>query len=75
VLLLDNRYVAGSSTPISSLDAEGNSYQLRTLGAAQVRVLKNFPSETELHGRLAPHCAQFSYTELDYYWLVEYRLT
>jgi 2-polyprenyl-3-methyl-5-hydroxy-6-metoxy-1,4-benzoquinol methylase len=74
VLLLDNRYVAGSSTPISSLDAEGNSYQLRTLGGAQVRVLKNFPGETELRVRLAPHCAQFSYTELDYYWLVEYRL-
>jgi 2-polyprenyl-3-methyl-5-hydroxy-6-metoxy-1,4-benzoquinol methylase len=74
VVMLDNRYVPGSSTPISSLDAEGNSYQLRTLGAAQVRVLKNFPGEAQLHAKLSPHAADFSFTQLQYYWLVEYRL-
>lgn len=74
VLLLDNRYVPGSSTPVSSLDAEGNTYQLRTLGDAQVRVLKNFPGEAELRARLSPYAAELSYTELEFYWLVEYRL-
>ena len=74
VLMLDNRYVPGSSTPVSSLDAEGNSYQLRRLGDAEVRVLKNFPSEAELRAKLEPHAADFSLKELQYYWLVEYRL-
>lgn len=75
VLLLDNRYVPGSSTPLSSLDPEGNSYQLRRLGdGAEVRVLKNFPDEAELRSRLARYSADVSYKELEYYWLVEYRL-
>ena len=74
VLLLDNRYVAGSSTPVSSLDADGNSYQLRRLGdGSEVRVLKNFPDEAELRSRLAPYSAEVSYNELEYYWLVEYQ--
>ena len=29
VVLLDNRYVEGSSTPLSAQDADGNSYQAR----------------------------------------------
>jgi ubiquinone/menaquinone biosynthesis C-methylase UbiE len=75
VLFLDNLYVDGSSTPISSIDAEGNSYQLRRLGdGAQVTVLKNFPAEAELHAKLAPHAREFSFTAMQYYWLVEYRL-
>jgi ubiquinone/menaquinone biosynthesis C-methylase UbiE len=75
VLMLDNRYVAGSSTPISSIDAAGNSYQLRRLGdGAELRVLKNFPDEGELRLRLAPHAADFSFKGLQYYWLVEYQL-
>jgi demethylmenaquinone methyltransferase/2-methoxy-6-polyprenyl-1,4-benzoquinol methylase len=75
VVMLDNRYVPGSSTAIHSIDAEGNSYQLRRLGdGAEVRVLKNFPGEAELRARLSPHAAQFSYREFEYYWLVEYRL-
>jgi 2-polyprenyl-3-methyl-5-hydroxy-6-metoxy-1,4-benzoquinol methylase len=73
VVLLDNRYVEGSSTPITSLDGEGNSYQLRRLGdGSQVRVLKNFPSEELLRADLAP--SRVSYEALDYYWLAHYRL-
>ena len=73
VILLDNRYVEGSSTPIMDLDAEGNSYQLRRLGdGSQVRVLKNFPSEELLRADLAP--ARVCFQALDYYWLAHYRL-
>ena len=75
VVMFDNRYVPGSSTPIHSLDAEGNSYQLRRLGdGAEVRVLKNFPSEDEVRRRLSADAAQVSYREFEYYWLLEYRL-
>jgi 2-polyprenyl-3-methyl-5-hydroxy-6-metoxy-1,4-benzoquinol methylase len=70
VVLMDNRYVEGSSTPITEIDAHGNTYQLRLLGdGSGVRVLKNFPSEDELRAHLPGLC----YEPLEYYWLAEYR--
>jgi len=43
---MDNRYVDGSSTPISERDADGNTYQRRRLAdGSDNRVLKNFPTE------------------------------
>jgi len=75
VLLMDNRYVDGSSTPIAERDAEGNTYQRRTLSdGTDNRVLKNFPTETDLRASLAPHASTFAYEALEYYWLVEYTL-
>ena len=70
VVLMDNRYVEGASTPITEIDAHGNTYQLRRLGeGSQVRVLKNFPTEDELRSFLPGLC----YEALEYYWLAEYR--
>ena len=75
VILFDNLYIDGSSTPIAERDTEGNSYQLRPLAdGSQNRVLKNFPTESELRTALQPHAARFSYRALEYYWLVEYDL-
>jgi len=52
LVYVDNRYVEGSSTPVSRRDAEGNGYQLRTLDNGSTHeVLKNFPSEHELIAR------------------------
>ena len=70
VVLMDNAYVEGSSTPVAERDAEGNTYQLRGTS----RVLKNFPAENELRERLQPHARAFAYRALEYYWLVEYEL-
>ena len=66
VLLMDNRYVEGSSTPVAEVDADGDSYQQR----GSDRVLKNFPSEAELRLSLP----DVSYEALEYYWLAEYHL-
>jgi hypothetical protein len=75
VLFLDNRYVEGSSTPISELDAEGNRYQLRLLpDGTRVRVLKNFPSQRELRERVSPFTATLRFDLLEYYWIMEYQL-
>ena len=75
VVMLDNVYVEGSSTPMAGADREGNTYQMRRLhDGSRVRVLKNFTTEEELRERLAPHAARFSYRALRYYWVVEYRL-
>jgi len=73
VVLVDNLYVEGSNHPISERDAHGNTFQLRTLedGSAH-RVLKNFPTETELRSRIegVGHSARFS--QFEYYWAVQY---
>ena len=75
VIVFDNLYIDGSSTPIAERDAEGNTYQLRHLAdGTQNRVLKNFPSEEELHTVIRPHATRFSYRALEYYWLAEYEL-
>ncbi|MSQ54079.1 MAG: class I SAM-dependent methyltransferase [Betaproteobacteria bacterium] len=75
VLLLDNRFVEGSSTPVSGFDAEGNTFQMRRLAdGSAVRVLKNFPSAADLRDALAPHAATFEHLDLPYYWLASYTL-
>ncbi len=75
VVLFDNVYIDGSSTPIAERDVEGNTYQLRSLAdGTENRVLKNFPSEDDLRAALQPHASRFSYRRLEYYWLAEYEL-
>ena len=70
---MDNLFVEGASTPISEIDRDGNTYQLRRLGdGTQVRVLKNFPTEAELRSHLP---ATLNYEPLEYYWLAEYCVT
>ena len=71
VVLFDNRYVEGNSTPIAATDAAGNTYQDRRLADGSVsRIVKNFPTGVELRRWLGPNLA---YEELDYYWLAEYQ--
>jgi demethylmenaquinone methyltransferase/2-methoxy-6-polyprenyl-1,4-benzoquinol methylase len=75
VVLLDNNYVEGNSTPLAEVDAAGNTYQLRQLGdGSRIRVLKNFVTEEGLRTDLAPHAATFRFSALKYYWLAEYTL-
>jgi ubiquinone/menaquinone biosynthesis C-methylase UbiE len=75
VVMMDNLYIDGSSTPIAERDAEGNTYQLRRLAdGGENRVLKNFPSEDGLRAALHPHALRFTYRALEYYWLAEYEL-
>lgn len=73
VVLLDNRFVAGSSSTISEWDAEGNSYQTRGLADGSThRVLKNFPSRDELGAALAPWANDLRHHEWPHFWALEY---
>ncbi len=73
VVLLDNRYVAGSSTPISRTDASGNSYQQRCLADGSVfEVLKNFPDRAALERELGARGRALDIIELEYYWYAVY---
>jgi len=70
LVLADNRYVPGSSTPISRTSADGDSYQLRRLAdGREYEVIKNFPGREQLAADLAPAAADLTWTELDYFWL------
>ncbi|QIL73012.1 class I SAM-dependent methyltransferase [Diaphorobacter sp. HDW4B] len=75
VVLIDNRYVEGSSTPISDRDGDGNTYQTRLLkdGSAH-RVLKNFPTAQQLRDVAAPYASQIEVIEWPYFWALSYRL-
>lgn len=73
VVFLDNRFVHGSSTPLSEQDAEGNTYQARALDDGSVhRVLKNFPSEASLREAVAGIASNAQYHEWQYFWALEY---
>ncbi len=75
VLMLDNRYVEGSSTPVSRVDAAGNSYQTRTLDDGSVHeVLKNFPTPEQASAVLGPRAQGVQWTAHAYYWVLQYTL-
>lgn len=75
VVLLDNRYVEGSSTPISRRDAAGNTYQRRRLDdGSEHEVLKNFPTAPELAEVLEPASSGLAVAEFEYYWGASYKV-
>jgi 2-polyprenyl-3-methyl-5-hydroxy-6-metoxy-1,4-benzoquinol methylase len=74
LLMIDNMYVAGSSTPIWRRDGAGNTYQHRTLkDGSQHEVLKNFPDSTQLRASLATLCNNIDILILPHYWAVSAR--
>jgi len=73
VVLLDNRYVEGSSTRVAERDAEGNGYQLRRLDDGTThRVLKNFPDEAELRAMVSGVAAHVDVVTWPHYWALAY---
>ena len=75
VAFLDNRYVEGSSTPVSRRDAEGNGYQTRRLADGTTHeVLKNFPTAGQMEKRLGRHGGEVRFTNYQYYWVATYRI-
>ncbi len=76
VVLLDNRFVEGSSSAIAESDATGNTYQSRKLiDGSTHRVLKNFPSEAQLLALTGGGLGQAAaYASWPFFWAFEYRV-
>ena len=73
VMFIDNRYVEGSSTPISRVDQAGDSFQQRRLDDGSVHeVLKNFPSEEDLRRSVAGLASSAEVILTDYFWVLSY---
>jgi demethylmenaquinone methyltransferase/2-methoxy-6-polyprenyl-1,4-benzoquinol methylase len=72
LLFIDSKFVAGYRKPFSKTDAEGNTYQLRTLAdGSQYEITKNFLSKDEVVSALSPFCQSVEFVELDYLWSVK----
>jgi SAM-dependent methyltransferase len=70
LVLVDNRYVRGSNTPVSRSGPDGDTYQRRSLAdGREYEVLKNFPSREQLAADLESAATDLAWTELEYYWL------
>jgi demethylmenaquinone methyltransferase/2-methoxy-6-polyprenyl-1,4-benzoquinol methylase len=75
VVFLDNSFVQTSSTPITRRDADGNTYQQRTLDDGSVHeVLKNFPTRDEALALLGPRARQARWIDHRHYWVLSYEL-
>ena len=75
VVMLDNSFVQTSSLPITRADADGNTYQTRTLDDGSVHeVLKNFPSREQAFAQLGPRAQDPQWTDHGHYWVLSYSL-
>lgn len=72
IIFMDNKYVAGSSTPIARRDELGNTFQIRKLkDGTQYEVLKNFPSEEAIKTLISPIGWKMEWIELEYFWVLK----
>jgi demethylmenaquinone methyltransferase/2-methoxy-6-polyprenyl-1,4-benzoquinol methylase len=78
VVFLDNSFVQTSSTPLTRTDAEGNTYQNRTLDDGSVHeVLKNFPTRDEAFAVLDAAdgaAVEREWIAHEHYWILGYTL-
>lgn len=75
VVVLDNCFVPGSSTAISRTDAQGNTYQRRTLDDGSTHeVVKNFPAPEQAIAALGHRAQDVRWTQHTHYWVLQYRL-
>jgi demethylmenaquinone methyltransferase/2-methoxy-6-polyprenyl-1,4-benzoquinol methylase len=75
VVFLDNSFVQTSSTPITHGDAQGNTYQTRTLDDGSVHeVLKNFPTHEQAFAMLGPRAVDPQWIAFEHFWILVYTL-
>lgn len=73
VLFIDNSMAQCKRLPLSYTDEDGNTYQDRELGDGSVfRVLKNFPTETELREAAYDFGSNPKFTSLENFWVFQY---
>jgi SAM-dependent methyltransferase len=75
VVFIDNRYVEGSSSPITRTDAEGNTYQQRRLDDGSTHeVLKNFPTREQALAAVGPRARDAQWQQWTHYWALSYEV-
>ncbi|MFX1312731.1 MAG: class I SAM-dependent methyltransferase [Promethearchaeota archaeon] len=75
VIFIDNLRVEGSSTPISRIDIDGNTYQVRKLeDGREYEILKNFPTKKEILETLGNKIKNLKIKFLEYFWIISYNI-
>ncbi|MBI3231038.1 MAG: class I SAM-dependent methyltransferase [Burkholderiales bacterium] len=75
LVLIDNCYVEGDSTPIARTDSDGNTYQFRKqVDGSTVEIVKNFPSDSNLRKRFASLARDVRVHRAQHFWLLTCRL-
>ncbi len=75
VVFIDNLYTKNSSTPISRIDNEGNTYQIRTLeDGRKYEIVKNFPKKNEFAPILGDNIKNLNVKLLTYFWITSYNI-
>ena len=75
ILMLDQFYVEGVSSPISRRDEHDNLYTVRTLpSGATFEIIKNYPTEEELIEVISHVCEDMTVTRVDEFWSVSSRV-
>ena len=71
LVLIDNNYIEGGSTPIARTDAEGNTYQFRIRADGErVLIVKNFPTDSALRKKFGPLVRDIRVVRNEHYWLL-----
>ncbi|GAB3833151.1 class I SAM-dependent methyltransferase [Kribbella italica] len=70
VVLVDNLYVEGSSSPVTSTGPGGDTYQTRRLAdGSSYEILKNFPAAGNVEADLRAVGSEIRFESFEYYWL------
>ena len=75
LLMIDQLYLEGYSTPAFRRDRAGNRYDLRTLENGRVfQIIKNYPTPEQLQASMSRFCDAVQVTSLRYFWALRARV-
>lgn len=75
VIFIDNLHTKNSSTPISRIDNEGNTYEIRALeDGRKYEIVKNFPKKNEFAPILGDNIKNLNVEFLTYFWITSYNI-
>lgn len=75
LVMVDEDYVEGSSTPVARTDADGNTYQIHTApDGERYDIIRNFPTDSALRKKLGAVLKDMRISRNEHYWMLTGRL-
>jgi len=71
LVMFDNCYQEGDSTPIARTDLEGNTYQIRRLpDGSRHEVIKNYPTDSTLRKKMTGYARDIRIVRNQHFWML-----